>query len=174
MLEIEVKIKIEHLADVKERIIEQGATLTKERHSHDDTFYDWPALELRKKHFALRVRKINKKAFLTFKGPEQKSRKFKIREEYETEIKNERHLRKILKSLGLQPVFNYQKYRTVYRKKTLKVCLDETHIGNFIELEGEKNKIVQFAEALGFSKNEFIKLDYVQLMKKDGEKINKI
>ena len=42
-----------------------------------------------------------------------------------------------------------------------------------MELEGEKNKIVQFAKALGFSKNEFIKLDYIQLMKKEGEK-NKI
>jgi adenylate cyclase class 2 len=167
MLEIEVKIKIEHLANVKEKILTQGATLIKERHSHDDTFYDWPGLELRKKHYALRVRKINKKTFLTFKGPEQKSRKFKIREEYETEVKNERHLRKILKSLGLQPVFEYSKFRTVFHKKKLTVCLDETPIGNFLELEGQQNEIVKFAEELGFSKDQFIKLDYVQLIQRE-------
>jgi len=169
MLEIEVKIKIEHLAEVKERILSQGAILVKERHSYDDTFYDFPSLELRRKHHALRVRKINKKTFLTFKGPEQKSRKFKIREEYETEVKNERHLRKILKSLGLQPVFQYSKFRAVYRKKRLSICLDETPVGDFLELEGQQSDIVKFANILNFTKKDFIKLDYVQLIQKNKE-----
>jgi predicted adenylyl cyclase CyaB len=167
MLEIEVKIKIEHLAQTEENILSQGASIVKERHFYDDTFYDYPSQELRKKHHALRVRKIDKKAFLTFKGPKQKSRKFKIREEYETEVKNERHLRKILKSLGLQPVFQYAKFRTVFRKKRLIICLDETPVGNFIELEGQQNEIVKFAQALDFSKEDFIKLDYVQLIQRD-------
>ena len=170
MLEIEVKIKIENTSDVKEKILSQGATLAKERHSQDDTFYDWPSQELRNKHFALRVRKINKKTFLTFKGPEQKSRKFKIREEYETEVKNERHLRKILKSLGLQPVFQYSKSRTVFRKKRLMICLDETPVGHFLELEGQQSEIVKFAHELGFSKDSFIKLDYVKLIQREKDK----
>ena len=34
-------------------------------------------------------------------------------------------------------------------------------------MEGERNEIVKFAKALGFSKDEFIKLDYVQLIKKE-------
>ena len=164
MLEIEVKIKIEHLSVVKKQVLSQDVELIKERHSQDDTFYDWPSLELRKKRHALRVRKINKKIFLTFKGPELKSRKFKIREEYETEIKNGKHLKKILKSLGLQPVFQYQKFRTVYRKKKLTICLDETPIGNFLELEGQQSEIVRFAQALNFTKDDFIKQDYVQLI----------
>lgn len=171
MREIEVKIKIEEPDEVKEKILQKGATLAEERYPHDDTFYDWPTLELKKKHFALRVRKINKKVFLTFKGPGQKSRKFKIREEYETEVKNGRHLRKILKSLGLQPVFQYSKFRTVFRIKKLTVCLDETPIGNFLELEGQQSEIVKFARELGFSKDSFIKLDYVQLIQ--GEKVKK-
>jgi adenylate cyclase class 2 len=115
----------------------------------------------------LRVRKIHKKTFLTFKGPQQKSRKFKIREEFETEIKNEKHLRKILKSLGLQPVFQYQKFRTVYRKKKLTICLDETQIGDFLELEGQQSEIVRFAHSMNFSKDDFIKQDYVQLIQKE-------
>jgi adenylate cyclase class 2 len=169
MLEIEVKIKIEHLADIKDKILVQGATLIKDRQRHEDTFYDWPDLGLRQKHHALRVRTINKKTFLTFKGPEQKSRKFKIREEYETEVKNERHLRKILKSLGLQPVFQYSKFRTVFRIKKLAICLDETPIGPFLELEGQQSEIVKFALELGFSKDKFIKQDYVQLIQEEKE-----
>jgi adenylate cyclase class 2 len=167
MLEIEVKIKVDDLAQIKENILSQGASIVKERHSYDDTFYDYPSLELQKKHHALRVRKIDKKTFLTFKGPKQKSRKFKIREEYETEVKNEKHLRKIFRSLGLQPVFQYAKFRTVFRKKRLTICLDETSIGNFIELEGQQSDIVKFAQALNFSKEDFIKLDYVQLIQSE-------
>jgi adenylate cyclase class 2 len=167
MLEIEVKIRIEHLSQVKETILSQGATIVKERHSYDDTFYDYPSLELQKKHHALRVRKIDKKTFLTFKGPKQKSRKFKIREEFETEVKNDKNLRKIFKSLGLRPVFQYSKFRTVFRKKRLTICLDETSVGNFLELEGQQSEIVKFAQALNFSKEDFIKLDYVQLIQRE-------
>jgi len=170
MLEIEVKIRIYDIGAISEKISNLGTKLEKERYLEENTLYDFRSKDLEKKQQALRLRTINKKIFLTFKGPPQKSRKFKIREEYETEVRNEKQLKKILKSLGLQPVFNYQKYRTVYRKKNLKVCLDETRIGNFLEIEGQRNEIIKFSKALGISKGEFVKLDYVQLMKNGGEK----
>ena len=164
MVEIEVKIRIIDIKNLGEKILQLGAKLEKERFYEENTLYDFPSKILYKKRQALRLRKMNKKSFLTFKGPPQKSRKFKIREEYETEVKNEKQLRKILKSLGFIPVFNYEKHRTVYRKKSLKISLDETSIGNFIELEGKRGEIVKFANALGVSKREFIKLDYIQLL----------
>ena len=167
MVEIEVKIRIIDTKTLGEKILLLGANLEKERFYEENTLYDFPSKILYKKRQALRLRKMNKKSFLTFKGPPQKSRKFKIREEYETEVKNEKQLRKILKSLGFIPVFNYEKHRTVYRKKSLKISLDETSIGNFIELEGKREEIVRFANALGVSKREFIKLDYIQLINKE-------
>jgi predicted adenylyl cyclase CyaB len=169
MVEIEVKIRINDISAIGEKILNLGTSVEKQRFLEENTLYDFRSKELERKQQALRLRKINKKILLTFKGPPQKSRRFKIREEYETEVRNEKQLKKILKSLGLQPAFSYQKFRTIYRKKNLKVCLDETHIGNFMELEGERNEIVKFAKALGLSKNKFIKLDYIQLMKKEGE-----
>jgi len=165
MLEIEVKIRINDIKSLAEKIISEGAILDKERCLEENTLYDFSSHALFKKQHALRLRKINKKIFLTFKGSTQKSRKFKIREEYETEVKDEKQMKKILKSLGLVPVFNYKKFRTTYRKKRLKICLDETHVGNFIEFEGQRNDIVKFSKTLGFSKKEFIKLDYIQLIK---------
>ena len=170
MVEIEVKIRIDDIKNLGEKILELGAKLEKERFYEENTLYDFPSKTLYKKRQAFRLRRMNKKSFLTFKGPPQKSRKFKIREEHESEVKNEKQLRKILKSLGFIPVFNYEKYRTVYRKKSLKISLDEMSIGNFIELEGEREEIVKFANALGVSKKEFIKLDYIQLIKKESEK----
>lgn len=165
MIEIEVKIKIDDPGVIAERIIALGAILDRDRHLEENTLYDFAAKDLYKKQHALRVRRVKRKIFLTFKGAAQKSRKFKIREEYETEVKNEKQLKKILKSLGLQPVFSYHKYRTVYRKKRLKICLDETVVGNYLELEGQQNEIVRFAQALQLSKKDFIKKDYIQLIK---------
>jgi predicted adenylyl cyclase CyaB len=170
MVEIEVKVRIDDIEKTREKILGLGAKLEKARFSEENTLYDFPAETLYKKRQALRLRRMNKKSLLTIKGPPQKSRKFKIREEYETEVKNERQLKKILKSLGLVPVFVYKKQRTVYRKKSLKISLDEMSIGNFIELEGKREEIVKFGNALGISKKEFIKLDYVQLIKKGPEK----
>jgi len=174
MLEIEVKIRIDDIKTLGSNILSQGADLDKDRHFEENTLYDYASQQLSKKQHALRVRKINRKIFLTFKGSFQKSRKFKIREEFETEVKNEKQLKKILKSLALKPIFHYSKFRTVYRKKNLKICLDEMSIGNFLELEGQQSDIVRFSHSLGYSKKDFIKLDYIQLLKNQEKKKSKI
>lgn len=168
MLEIEVKIEIENPALLHERLIAQGAQLDKSRHLEENTLYDSPGQLLCKKRQALRLRRIHKKYFLTFKGAPQKSRRFKVREEFETEVKNGKQFQKILQALGLAPAFYYTKYRTLYRLKKLKICLDETSVGNFMELEGERNDIVKFAKALGYPKNVFITRDYIQIIKERG------
>lgn len=165
-MEIEVKIKIEDIEKLKARLAEHGANLIKARHREENTLFDFPSGNLYKKRCALRLRDENRKTFLTFKGPPLKSRKFKIRQEYETEVKNRRQLKKILKELGLIPTISYNKYRSVFKKKKLKICLDETSVGNFLELEGERQDIVQFARSLNFSKKDFIKMDYIQLIHK--------
>lgn len=170
MIETEVKIRTADLKTAAEKTLRLGARLEKERFFERNTLYDFASSALFRNRQALRVRRMNRKIFLTFKGAPRKSRKFKIREEYETEVRNEKQMRNILKSLGLVPVFQYSKYRTVFRKKRLKICLDETEAGNFIEMEGERNEIVRFAKALGISKKEFIKLDYVELIKAVREK----
>lgn len=164
-METEVKIRIKDIDSTAKRILQQGARTEKDRHLEENTLYDFPSQLLYKKRQALRLRRINKKTFMAFKGAPQKSRKFKIREEFETEVKNEKQLKKILKSLGLSPTFQYKKFRRVFRKKGLTICLDETAVGNFLELEGQREDIVKAAKSLGFSKSEFIKSDYIQLLK---------
>ncbi|MBN2246598.1 MAG: class IV adenylate cyclase [Candidatus Aminicenantes bacterium] len=167
MLEIEIKIKIDDLESAKNKILSAGASLFKNRYFEQNSLYDFPKRDLYIKNQALRLRKINKKTYLTFKGAERKSRKFKIREEFETEIKNERQIIKILKSLGLKTVCTYEKYRTVFAYKKLKICLDELSIGNFLEIEGQQSDIVRFANLLGYSKKDFIKSDYIQMLKRE-------
>jgi len=170
MLEIEVKVRVKDLESFRQALFQSGAELLKERYREENTLYDFPSRTLFQKRSALRVRKAGKKIFLAFKGAPQKSRRFKVREEFETEVKNEKQTHKILQSLGLAPVFRYQKFRTLFRKGRLKICLDETAAGLFCEFEGEKNEIIKFARFLGFSRADLIKLDYVQLLEKKGKK----
>jgi adenylate cyclase class 2 len=169
MIEIEVKIKIKNIEKTADKIIALGAELLKNRRLEENTLYDFPSQSLFHRKCALRLRTENKKAYLTFKGPPQKSRKFKIREEYETGVKNGKQMERILKKLGFISTYRYQKYRTTYRLKKCKLCLDETSIGDYLELEGQQSQIVRIAASLGFSKQEFIKLDYIQLSKNDGK-----
>ena len=169
MTEIEVKIRIDDPEKLKEKLAAIGARPVKNRLLEENTLYDFASHLLHSQHRALRLRTENKKAYLTYKGPPLKSRRFKIREEYETEVKNQKQMKKILQKLGFIPTFSYKKYRTVYRIRKLKICLDETSIGNFVELEGEQSDIVRVANSLGFSKKEFIKKDYIQMMKNGGK-----
>jgi len=164
MIEIEVKIPILDIKDIQNRLQEHGVVLERERSLQEDVLYDHPFATLRSKKQALRIRTVGKKHFITFKGTPKKSRKFKIREEFETEFKNVKQMKKILKSLGFRPVFSYEKFRTQFREKKLVICLDETEAGNFLELEGKQSDIVRFSKSLGFSKKDFVKKNYIQLI----------
>lgn len=169
MVEIEVKIRLKDLAETGQQIARLGANLVKERFREDNVFYDSFPPSLTPKQCGLRLRQMGRKTFLTFKAAPQKSRRFKVREEFETEIKNEKAMRHILRCLGLRPIFRYQKFRTIYRKGGLKICLDETAVGNFLELEGERNEIMKVARALGFNRTNLIKKDYVELLRGQEE-----
>lgn len=164
MLEIEVKVRTSDLKKIQKKLLSLGAKLYKPRYFEENTLYDFPEKKLTNRNQALRLRSWGKKNILTYKGELQKSRKFKIRNEYETEVKNKKQMQKILSSLNLKQIFSYQKYRTEFRTKKLKIYLDETKAGKFIEFEGEREDIVEFTNKMGFSKKDFIKTDYVSLI----------
>jgi len=171
MIEIEVKLKITNIREVRQKLLDLGCEVDREFYREWNALYDFADGRLEKNQQALRLRRIGKKAFLTFKGQPLKSRSFKIREEYESEIKNFRHFKKILKNLGLRPVFEYRKKRMLLRKGKVKICLDETEVGNFLELEGKRSEIVKLAKQLGYCRKDFIKLDYVQMIKEKRQKV---
>ena len=165
MLEIEVKIRIEDPGTARTKLEKAGATLHRDRHLEENVLYDLPGEILFRKQSALRLRTSGKRSYLTFKGPTKKSRKFKVREEFETEVRDPKQMSRILRSLGYREVFRYKKHRSVFRTKKLSICLDETAAGNYIELEGDRSDIVRFARALGYSKENFIKTDYISMLK---------
>ena len=97
------------------------------------------------------------RCLLTFKGAaRQKSRHFKIREERETEVQDPETLGVILGRLGLEVFFCYEKYRTSYslrlrgKRRSVDLSVDETPIGNYLEIEGTEADIHSVADKLGF------------------------
>jgi predicted adenylyl cyclase CyaB len=164
MTEIEVKIRIDDPKAMRAKILGLGATVARERHLEKNVLYDFDPPRLRQGRQALRLRTTGRRATLTYKGGPQKSRSFKVREEFETQVHDPRQLRLILKALGLREAVSYLKHRTVLRKARLTVCIDETSIGDFLELEGERHEIVRFARALGFGRADFITLSYVEMI----------
>jgi adenylate cyclase class 2 len=168
MTEIEIKLRVDDAGKAAEKVRAAGARLIRPRHLEDNTLYDFEDGRLAAKGQALRLRKTGRRGLLTFKGPTVKSRSFKVRAEHETAVKDPAELRKILKALGLKPVFSYRKHRTLFLKGRLRVALDETKVGCFLELEGERHEIVRFAGALGYERRDFIRADYVQLLKEAG------
>ena len=70
---------------------------------------------------------------------------------HEIEVSDFEEALKILEGLGYRRAFRYQKNREVWKLKDLEVMLDETPIGDIIELEGEKSAIEEGARMLGLN-----------------------
>ncbi len=171
MVEIEVKVRVNDAAAAHQAILSSGGTLEKDRYLEENTLFDLRSRHLTNKGSALRVRRTGRKVFLTFKGPAQKSRRFKVREEHETEVRDGKQLGRILRDLGYVTIFRYQKFRTAFRRGRLRIMLDETAAGCFLEFEGERSDIVKYARLLGFSSRDLIKKDYVQILKAQEKKV---
>jgi adenylate cyclase class 2 len=180
-MEVEIKLPVEDV-DV---LTNAGLTLEEvdERHFEDNWVYKLPDGKLRKGQY-LRVRYVGNgdgagrrhEGVLTYKGKSRreaasakgKNKGKKVREEIETSVGQPDKVAKIMKRLGLQRSFRYQKYRTVYRvtladERSLLAMYDETPIGNFLELEGEASVIEAVADAIGFQQASFISESYVEM-----------
>jgi adenylate cyclase, class 2 len=72
---------------------------------------------------------------------------------------------KMVETLGFVLKWRYEKFRTTYRRaeEKGKILLDETPIGNFVELEGSPAWIDATATKLGFDRSNYIKDSYREL-----------
>jgi adenylate cyclase class 2 len=158
-----------------------------------NTVFDTPEGGLEKQGQLLRVRAVSlgvgsgagprgpaKRVLVTFKRPVagqtketefgDKNSEYKVREEIELEISAADKMGKIFEGLGMRPHFHYEKYRTTFQisgknswGKGLKIELDETPIGAFVELEGTAEAIDHAAKELGYRKDDYILKNYLVL-----------
>jgi adenylate cyclase, class 2 len=166
-LEIEVKLACDDLDRLRHAGYE--LKLDKPRHFEDNWLLDFEDESLLKQGAALRVRMVNGQGTVTYKGvvKETHSSPLKVREEIETNVTEPQKMIELLEHLGFRRFFRYQKYRTGYRVTQdgaeFKVVLDETPMGNFIEIEGDEASVLKALNKAGFSEEEFIRQSYPEL-----------
>lgn len=157
--EIEVKLPAADLDEVRRRLETLGAVLEKERHDESNDLFDDDAGTLAGSGRALRLRRAQGRGILTFKGPARFQQGVKSREERETVVGEAGEMEAILERLGFRRRFRYEKRREEWRLSGCAVALDETPIGNFVEIEGDPAAIrkavtilaLDFASAIPYS-----------------------
>ena len=187
--EIEVKLAVGDLPAVVKRLEGLGARRVA-RVFEQNALFDTPDEHFRRHESILRIRveenvdpegrpqgperrKSACEGLLTFKCPTEGARKvrriagsrYKEREEIEYRLPDAGRFARLLERLGLRVWFRYEKYRTHYRisGSTLKIDLDETPMGTFLELEGSRRSIDRAAEALGYSVRDYNSASYFEL-----------
>jgi adenylate cyclase, class 2 len=161
-VEIEIKLRLSgELAQVRANVRKLGFRISKRRAFESNILFDNVKRTLRKHGKLLRVRRVGRRGLLTFKGPTEQSR-YKKRWEMETDLHDTHAVEAIFANIGYHPVFRYEKFRTEYATPSGegKVLLDETPIGNFLELEGSPRWIDRTARLLGFSTSDYINRSY--------------
>jgi len=160
--EIEVKFRIENLTVLTQALKRAGfKQITRSTHEMN-SLYDLPGQKLRKRGELLRLRKYGETWVLTHKAKGSAGR-HKVRAELETRVDDGEQMDAILRALGFEPTFRYEKYRAEWSDGTGHVVLDETPIGNFGEIEGAPRWIDRTARALGISRGDYITQTYAPM-----------
>lgn len=158
--ETEIKVRISDAEDILRRLQALHCRSVSERHFEDNFLMDFPDRALRKNRSLIRVRCAQGRALLTYKGPPEEAGIFRRLEEIETGMDDGAHALEILRKLGLHVWFRYQKYRTEYSLDGVMIAVDETPIGDYVELEGAEHGILALARKWGFDVSEFIRHNY--------------
>lgn len=163
--ETEIKLRARNNAAAARAQIENlGYRVRTPRELEADQLYDRSNGELRQGDQVLRLRTRGTRATLTYKGPAQRA-PHKSREEIELDLSDGAAFALVLAELGYQPSFRYEKYRTTFAAADQPgiVTLDETPVGDFLELEGPSDWIDNTALNLGYSPAEYIIESYASL-----------
>jgi adenylate cyclase, class 2 len=170
-VESEVKLRMEGPDAARGALQALGATPKTARHFEDNALFDDAHYSLFDGGLALRVRRAQGRALVTFKGPkEARADGVKSRREIEMEVGDADGFEAILAGLGFRRVFRYQKYREAWSWRDVEIVLDETPIGTFLEIEGPIATIHAAAKALGRSPADYIGESYAALFFATGRR----
>ena len=169
--ENEVKISLASRSALEAKLREAHFRISIPREHEVNDLFDTPGQALRHKEMLLRLRQVDTRSVLTWKGPGEPG-PHKNRQELETNIGSLDTVRQIFTQLGFGKVFRYEKYRTEYTDRGGRgvVTVDETPIGDFLEIEGPAEWIDSTARELGFTQQDYILDSYGQLYLQHCEK----
>ena len=161
--EVEVKLGVRDLGGLRETLRSQSARVRAPLHEEVNDLYDDAEGALSGSGRTLRLRRAAGRAILTYKGRSRFQNGIKTREEREVEVSDGGEAEAILGGLGLIRRFRYEKRREEWDFEDCIVCLDETPIGNFVEVEGDPTDIRRVFVGLGLDFTEAIPYSYAEL-----------
>jgi adenylate cyclase class 2 len=166
--ENEIKVAVADLPALEARLRSLGFQILHPRVFESNLIYDTSDAALRARGELIRIRQAGANSIFTYKGPATITR-HKEREELEVSVGDAQSLGTILERLGYVPRFRYEKYRTEWAMGDDDgiVMLDETPVGNFMELEGPADWIDRTAALLGYSESDYLSLSYARLYAQD-------
>ncbi len=160
--EIEAKFRVGNREALEARLRALGAA-PGPLENEVNLLLDDDVLSLRRAGRALRVRTVNGRGVLTFKGPATFDGGVKERLELESGVDEPSAVLSLLDALGYRPRFRYEKRRTPWRfaepVRPL-VVLDETPLGLFAEIEGEAGAVRLLAGELQVAEADFLRASY--------------
>lgn len=160
--EVEIKFRIDDLERLKSALQQAGFRLKTPRTHEMNTLYDRRGQPLRRKGELLRLRQYGSEWILTHKA-KGKAGRHKNRAETEVRVDDGEQMEAILRNLGFQPSFRYEKFRAEWSDGKGHVVVDETPIGNLGEIEGEPEWIDRTAQALNVAPEQYITSSYAEL-----------
>ena len=164
-IEREVKLSFASAAAAREAVAGLGASPLRARRLQDDRLLDTADGRLRAGRRTLRVRIETSAAgrgddaTITFKGPPRPG-VMKVREEVETGVGDGAALLQVLRRVGFDVRFRYQKYREEFERDGTIVAIDETPCGVFVELEGSEAGVARLARELGRTPADYVTASY--------------
>jgi adenylate cyclase class 2 len=167
-IETEVKLRLPDLAAGRTALGRAGARLARPCVFEDNALYDDREGRLGAGGCVLRLRRVDGRGIVTFKGPKRVEGGVRSRPEHETEVQDADAFEAILAGLGYVCRFRYQKRRETWSLPGVEVVLDDTPIGAFLEVEGPAPAIHAAAVALGFSPADYVAASYAELFVAGG------
>ncbi len=172
VIEVEIKLYLADVEAIHEKLIKLGAEKLGVEFN-DDIYLNHPNRDFKLTDEALRIRKVNSKIELTYKGPKINI-KSKTREEINAEIMEDNVL-EILQRLDFTIGGKVTKNREKWKLNDIIVSLDDVEgLGNFIEFEmisqsGEVinemvEKLYNLALELGLDPKQQITKSYLELL----------
>lgn len=160
--EIEIKFLVPDLRTLEKQLAKIGFRCLTQPTHEVNTLYDLPGQTLRWHGQLLRLRRYGDTWRLTHKARARVGR-HKSRIELETAVTDGPQMDNILRALGYQPVFVYEKFRSEWTNGRGHVVLDHTPIGDVAEIEGPPRWIDATANLLGVKPADYITKSYAEL-----------
>ena len=161
-VEVEIKFRVADVRSLARKLHGAGFRMVTKRTHEMNTLYDLPGEILRGRQQLLRLREYGSEWKLTYKA-KKKTGRHSSREELETRLEDGKRMDLILRSLGYEPSFRYEKFRAEWTDGKGQVVVDQTPIGNFCEIEGSPRWIDATAKKLGVSQTDYITKNYATL-----------